>query len=129
LEALREGRVHNRLHHARDGVEALEFLRGEGVHADSPRPDLILLDLNMPRKDGRQVLAELKEDPQLRLVPVVVLTSSAAEEDIRRAYELHGNCYITKPGDLDEFFAIVRAVESFWLALVKLPSRDTLALH
>lgn len=122
-EALREGRVRNRLHHARDGVEALGFLRQEAPYSTAPRPDLILLDLNLPRKDGREVLAELKEDPHLRLIPVVVLTTSEAEQDIVRTYELHANCYITKPVDLDKFFTIVRAVEEFWLAVVKLPGR------
>jgi len=128
LEALRGGQVRNRLHHARDGVEALEFLRREGDHAGAPRPDLILLDLNMPRKGGREVLAELREDPSLRLIPVVVLTTSAAEHDIRSAYALGGNCYITKPADLDTFFDIVNALEEFWLTVVKLPRPD-LASH
>jgi chemotaxis family two-component system response regulator Rcp1 len=122
-EALREARVANRLSHMQDGVEAMAFLRREGAYADSPRPDLILLDLNLPRKDGREVLAELKEDPSLRLIPVVVLTTSEAEQDILRTYELHGNCYITKPVDLEKFLHIVRAVENFWLAVVKLPGR------
>jgi two-component system, chemotaxis family, response regulator Rcp1 len=129
FEALREGRLSNRLHHTRDGVEALEFLRGEGAHVNATRPDLILLDLNMPRKDGRQVLAELKEDPELRLIPVVILTTSEAEQDIVRTYELHANCFITKPVELDRFIDIVRAIEEFWLAIVKLPSRRDAALH
>jgi CheY-like chemotaxis protein len=122
-EALREARVSNRLSHVHDGVEAMAFVRGEPPFADAPRPDLILLDLNLPRKDGREVLAELKEDPVLRLIPVVVLTTSEAEQDILRTYQLHGNCYITKPVDLEKFLHIVRAVESFWLAIVKLPGR------
>jgi two-component system, chemotaxis family, response regulator Rcp1 len=123
-EALREGRVSNRLSHVIDGVEAMAFVRREPPFADAPRPDLILLDLNLPRKDGREVLAELKADPRLRLIPVVVLTTSEAEQDILRAYELHGNCYITKPVDLEKFLHIVRAVENFWLAVVKLPGRQ-----
>jgi CheY-like chemotaxis protein len=122
-EALREARVSNRLSHVHDGVEAMAFVRGEPPFADAPRPDLILLDLNLPRKDGREVLAELKDDPVLRLIPVVVLTTSEAEQDVLRTYELHGNCYITKPVDLEKFLHIVRAVESFWLAIVKLPRR------
>lgn len=126
-EALREGRVANRLSHVQDGVEAMAFLRQDGRYADAPRPDLILLDLNLPRKDGREVLAELKADPRLRLIPVVVLTTSEAEEDILRTYELHGNCYITKPVDLEKFLHIVGMVENFWLAVVQLPGRCELA--
>lgn len=122
-EALREGRIRNTLHHAHDGVEALDFLKRKGGFANAPRPDLILLDLNLPRKDGREVLSELKRDPVLRLIPVVVLTTSEAEQDILRTYELHANCYITKPVDLDKFMTIVRAIEEFWLAVVTLPSR------
>ena len=125
-EALREARVSNRLSHVSDGVEAMAFVRREPPFADAPRPDLILLDLNLPRKDGREVLAELKADPVLRLIPVVVLTTSEAEQDILRTYELYGNCYITKPVDLEKFLHIVRAVESFWLAIVKLPGRRDL---
>jgi CheY-like chemotaxis protein len=102
----------------------MAFVRREQPFADAPRPDLILLDLNLPRKDGREVLAELKADPRLRLIPVVVLTTSEAEQDILRTYELHGNCYITKPVDLEKFLHIVRAVENFWLAIVKLPVRQ-----
>jgi CheY-like chemotaxis protein len=128
-EALREGRVCNRLHHARDGVEAMEFLRGEGAYADAPTPDLILLDLNMPRKNGHEVLAELKEDARLRRTPVVVLTTSEAAGDIVRTYDSHVNCYICKPVELDKFLDIVRMVEAFWLTAVKLPSRDGTALH
>jgi two-component system, chemotaxis family, response regulator Rcp1 len=125
-EALREGRVHNRLHHARDGVEALAFLRREAAFADAPTPDLILLDLNLPKKDGREVLCELKDDPHLRLIPVVVLTTSEAEQDILKTYQLHANCYITKPVDLEKFLEIVRMIEQFWLAVVKLPTRRDL---
>lgn len=121
-EALREGKMRNNLYHAKDGVEALAFLKRQGEHMNAPMPDLILLDLNLPRKDGRQVLAEIKEDPRLRCIPVVVLTTSEAEQDIIRSYELHANCYITKPVDLDKFIQIVGAIENFWLAVVTLPS-------
>lgn len=120
-EALKEGRITNRLHVVDDGEKALVFLRQEGEYADSPRPDIILLDLNLPKKDGRQVLAEIKSDPQLRRIPVVVLTTSKAEEDILRSYDLHANCYITKPVDLDQFLGVVRSIEDFWLTVVKLP--------
>ena len=107
-----------------DGVEAMAFLRREGAYADAPRPDLILLDLNLPRKDGRGVLAEVKQDPALQHIPVVVLTSSQAEQDIARAYELHANCYVTKPVDLDQFVKIVQSIEQFWFTVVKLPRRE-----
>ena len=120
-EALKEGKIRNNLHVAKDGVEALAFLRREGEHADAPRPDVILLDLNLPRKDGREVLAEVKGDPALRQIPVVILTSSQAEEDICRAYDLHANCYISKPVDLDQFIRVVRSIEDFWFTVVKLP--------
>ncbi len=123
-EALREGKIRNNLHHVKDGVEALAFLKREGAYVKVPTPDLILLDLNLPRKDGRQVLGEMKEDPRLRLIPVVVLTTSEAEKDIVKSYELHANCYITKPVDLEKFIEIVRAIESFWLAVVTLPSHN-----
>lgn len=123
-EALREGKIRNNLHHVRDGVEALMFLRREGEYAKAPMPDLVLLDLNLPRKDGREVLAEMKQDLRLRTVPVVVLTTSEAESDIVRSYELHANCYITKPVGLEQFIAIVREIESFWLAVVTLPSHN-----
>jgi two-component system, chemotaxis family, response regulator Rcp1 len=121
-EALKEGKVLTNLHVARDGVEAMAMLRREGRHAAVPRPDLILLDLNLPRKDGREVLADIRADPDLRRIPVVVLTTSAAEQDIIRAYDLHANCYITKPVDLDQFIAIVQSIEDFWLTIVRLPS-------
>jgi chemotaxis family two-component system response regulator Rcp1 len=120
-EALREGKVKNRLHVARDGVEAIEFLRRQGKHADAQRPDLVLLDLNLPRKDGRQVLAEIKNDPELKTLPVVVLTTSSAEADILRTYSLHANCYIQKPVDLDQFVSVVRSIDDFWLTVVRLP--------
>lgn len=121
-EALKEGKVRNNLYNAPDGVEALRFLRREGEHAGAVRPDLILLDLNLPRKDGREVLEEIKADPDLRHIPVVVLTSSEAEQDIVRAYDLHANCYVTKPVDLDQFIHVVRSIEDFWFTIVKLPS-------
>jgi CheY-like chemotaxis protein len=120
-EALKEGSVRSRLHVARDGVEALAFLRRQGEHAGVPRPDLILLDLNLPRKDGREVLTEIKADATLRQIPVVVLTSSRAEEDIRRSYDLHANCYIAKPVELDRFIHVVRSIEEFWFNVVELP--------
>ncbi|AKJ00125.1 response regulator receiver domain-containing protein [Archangium gephyra] len=124
IEALKEGKVRNRLSVARDGVEALAFLRREGSHASASRPDLILLDLNLPKKDGREVLAEIKEDSRLRRIPVVVLTTSKAEEDILRTYDLHANCYITKPVDLEQFISVVRSIDDFWLSVVRLPSLD-----
>lgn len=120
-EALKEGKVRNNLHVASDGVEALAFLRREGHGADAPRPDLILLDLNLPRMDGRELLEEIKQDDALRSIPVVILTTSRDEEDILRTYDLHANCYITKPVDLDQFISVVRSIEDFWLTIVKLP--------
>jgi CheY-like chemotaxis protein len=123
IEALKEGKVRNNLAIAKDGVEALAYLRRQGSHANANRPDLILLDLNLPRKDGREVLAEIKEDPVLRRIPVVVLTTSKAEEDILRTYDLHANCYITKPVDLDQFISVVRSIDDFWLSVVRLPPK------
>jgi chemotaxis family two-component system response regulator Rcp1 len=120
-EAFKEGKVSNKLSVARDGVEALAFLRREGEYAGAPRPDVILLDLNLPRKDGREVLAEIKEDADLRRIPVVVLTTSQAEQDILKTYNLHANCYITKPVDLERFITVVKSIETFWLSVVKLP--------
>jgi len=120
-EALREGKVYSNLHWAKDGVEALEFLRREGCHAAAPRPDIILLDLNLPKKDGREVLAVVKGDDQLKQIPVVVLTTSKAEEDVLRSYALHANCYITKPVDLDKFIFVVKSIDRFWLSVVTLP--------
>ena len=122
-EALKEGKVRNNLHVAQDGVEALQFLRREGPHAQATRPDIILLDLNLPKLDGRQVLAEIKKDDRLRRIPVVVLTTSKAEEDIVKSYNLHANCYITKPVDLTQFITVVRTIENFWLTIVKLPPK------
>ncbi len=123
IEALKEGKVRNNLAVAKDGVEALAFLRRQGSHARASRPDLILLDLNLPRKDGREVLAEIKKDPALRRIPVVVLTTSKAEEDILRTYDLHANCYITKPVDLEQFISVVRSIDDFWLSVVRLPPK------
>ncbi len=123
MEALESGKLHNRVHVARNGIEALEFLRREGKHAGAPRPHLILLDLNMPRMDGRETLAEIKKDPNLHSIPVVVLTTSKSEEDIARSYELQCNCYINKPVDLAQFMRVVRAIEDFWLCVVQLPVR------
>jgi CheY-like chemotaxis protein len=123
-EALQEAKVLNRLSVVRDGVEAMDFLRHRGQYAKAPQPDLILLDLNLPRKNGRAVLAEIKADPVLHLIPVVILTTSAAEEDVQKSYELHANCYITKPVDLVQFLHVLRVIEDFWLAIVKLPSEE-----
>jgi chemotaxis family two-component system response regulator Rcp1 len=120
-EALKEGKVRNSLHVVMDGEEAMAFLKKNGEYADAPRPDLILLDLNLPRKDGREVLAEIKDDDDLKCIPVVVLTTSQAEEDVARTYDLHANCYITKPVDLEQFLNVVRSIEEFWLSVVKLP--------
>jgi CheY-like chemotaxis protein len=120
-EALRDSKVRNHLYVARDGVEALAFLRREGAHTDAVRPDLILLDLNLPRKDGRELLADIKADPGLKTIPVVILTTSRAEQDVLRSYELQANCYITKPVDLDQFITVVKSIEDFWLTIVTLP--------
>jgi len=121
IEALHAAKIVNRLSHVEDGVEALRFLRREGPYADAPRPDLILLDLNLPRKDGREVLDELKRDPDLKVIPVVVLTTSRSEQDVLRSYQLHANCYITKPVDFTQFMGVVKAIEHFWLTVVTLP--------
>jgi chemotaxis family two-component system response regulator Rcp1 len=121
MEVLKEGKMLNHVSVARDGVEALAFLRREGANAMAPRPHLILLDLNLPRKSGREVLEEIKRDTDLRRIPVVVLTTSKAEQDILKAYDLHANCYITKPVDLDQFITVVRSIEDFWLTIVRLP--------
>jgi CheY-like chemotaxis protein len=121
-EALKEGKIYNNLHWVQDGVEALEFLRRQGKHADAPRPDIILLDLNLPRKDGREVLSEIKGDENLRQIPIVILTTSKAEEDVLRSYHLHANCYVTKPVDLAKFIDVVMAIDAFWLTVVTLPS-------
>lgn len=121
-EALRDAKVRNHLNWVPDGVEALGFLRRESKYGAAPRPDLILLDLNLPRKDGREVLTEIKSDDTLRRIPVVILTTSQAQEDIHRAYHLNANCYISKPVDLDQFMRIVKTIEDFWLTIVKLPT-------
>ena len=120
-EVFKDGRIRNTLNVAHDGVEALEWLRREGSHADAPLQDLILLDLNLPRIDGRQVLTEIKNDALLRRIPVVVLTTSAAEVDVMSAYELHANAYIIKPVDLVQFEGVIKSIEDFWLSIVKLP--------
>ena len=124
LAALKEAKVANAVSHVEDGVEAMEFLRRQGQFAEAPRPDLILLDLNLPRMDGREVLEEMKADPALQMIPVVVLTTSEAEQDILRSYQLHANCYITKPVNFDSFLEVVRSIENFWLTVVVLPSKD-----
>jgi len=121
-EALSDAKVRNNLSWVADGVEGIAFLRREGSYANAPRPDLILLDLNLPRKDGREVLSEIKSDDKFKRIPVVILTTSQAEEDILRAYHLNANCYISKPVDLDQFMKVVKTIEDFWLTIVKLPS-------
>jgi two-component system, chemotaxis family, response regulator Rcp1 len=121
IEALREAKVKNRLWVVEDGVEAMDFLKRRNNHSDAPRPDLVLLDLNLPRKDGREVLKEIKADESLKRIPVVVLTTSRNEEDILRAYNLHANCYITKPVDFSRFMDVVKSIEDFWLTVVRLP--------
>jgi CheY-like chemotaxis protein len=120
-EALKAGKIHTRLHLATNGEEALSYLRREAPFKNAPRPDLILLDLNLPRKSGREVLAEIKTDDELRRIPVVVLTSSAAEQDILESYNLRANCYVCKPVDLDQFMKVIQSIEEFWLTIVKLP--------
>jgi len=120
-EALNDGRIKNNLHIAYDGVEATDFLFRRNEYQNAPRPDLIILDLNLPKKNGQEVLAEIKADPGLKSIPVIVLTISKAEEDIIRSYNLHANCFLIKPIDLNQFFEVVRSIEDFWLSLVKLP--------
>jgi len=120
-EAFKEGKIVNRISVVEDGEAAMAFLRGEDPYAGAARPDLILLDLNLPKKDGREVLAEIKADEDLKRIPVVILTTSQAEEDILRTYDLHANCYVTKPVDLEQFLTVVRSIEDYWLAIVKLP--------
>ena len=122
-ETLKESRINNRLYHVKDGVEAMQFLHRQGAYAHAPHPDLILLDLNLPRKDGREVLAEIKENPELRLIPVVVLTTSEAERDLVRTYHLHANAYVVKPIDMNGFVEVVHGVKDFWLTIVKLPPK------
>jgi len=120
-EALKEGKVLNNLHVARDGEEAIAYLHKEGKFIDEPRPDLILLDLNLPKKDGKEVLKEIKSDERFMRIPVVILTISKSEEDILKSYNLHANCYVTKPIDLVQFVNVVKSIEDFWLTVVKLP--------
>lgn len=120
-EAFKETRIPNNLHIVRDGAEALAFLQQQNQYAGAPRPDLILLDLNLPKKDGREVLTIVKQMPELKRIPVVILTTSKTEEDINQTYEHHANCYITKPADLDEFLNVIKTIETFWLSVVQLP--------
>ena len=122
IDTLRGGRIRNQVTHVEDGVEAMAFLRRQPPYLDAPRPDLILLDLQLPRKNGREVLMEVKQDRELKRIPVVIMTTSAAEQDIFESYNLHANCYLTKPVELDEFIGVVRKIEDFWLAVVKLPA-------
>jgi len=124
VEALKEAKVANRLSVVPDGVEAMDFLRQKGSYKDAARPDIILLDLNLPRKDGREVLAEIKNDPELKQIPVVVLTTSQSERDVLKAYDLHANCYIAKPVDFKQFMTVVKSIEDFWLTVVKLPTNE-----
>jgi chemotaxis family two-component system response regulator Rcp1 len=121
-EAFKDARVLVNLHVAGDGEEAMAFLKREGKYSSKPRPDIILLDLNLPKKDGRAVLAEIKEDPSLQTIPVVILTMSASEADVLKSYSLHANCYITKPVDLDGFLKVVKSIDGFWLSVVRLPT-------
>jgi chemotaxis family two-component system response regulator Rcp1 len=123
-EAFKESKIHNNLHVVGDGEEALAYLRKEGKYEKATRPDLILLDLNLPRKDGREVLREIKNDPALKRIPVAVLTTSSAEEDILKSYDLHANCYITKPIDLNQFITVVQSFENFWFTIVTLPAEE-----
>jgi len=122
IDALRDGRLWNRITHVEDGIEAMAYLRRQGEYASAPRPDLILLDLHMPRMNGREVLAEVKADPELRRIPVVMMTQSKDEMDILAAYNLHVNCYVTKPVDIDQFIGAVKAIEHFWFSVVRLPA-------
>ena len=123
-EAFTDAKVHINLHVVSDGADAMAFLNHEGQHAKAPRPDLILLDLNLPKKNGREVLAEIKESPALKAIPVVILTTSASEADILRSYLLHANCYITKPVDLEGFLNVVKSIDNFWLSVVQLPREN-----
>ena len=120
-EALKEGKVYSNLYWVKDGVEAMDFLRRKGRHAGAVRPDIVLLDLNLPKKDGREVLQDIKNDDELKRIPVVVLTTSKAEEDVLRTYNLHANCYVTKPVDLEKFIVVVKSIDRFWLTVVTLP--------
>lgn len=124
VEALRDSKIQNRLHIAKDGIEAVAFLRRKGGYADAPHPDLILLDLNLPKMNGPEVLAEIKEDTGLKHIPVVILTGSKDVEDVTKTYNLHANCYVTKPIDLEQFIMVVKSVRDFWLTIVKLPIEE-----
>ena len=124
MEAFKEAKVRNHISSVGDGEEALLFLRRKGKYAEVARPDIVLLDLNLPKKDGREVLAEVKEDPNLKRIPVVILTTSQAEQDVLKSYNLHANCYITKPVKLEEFIGVAKSIEDFWLSIVKLPPRE-----
>lgn len=121
-EVFKDTKTQNKLYVVKDGVDAMAFLNQEDAYVDMPKPDVILLDLNLPRKDGREVLKELKEDNTLKRIPIVILTTSSAEEDIIRTYENHANCYITKPVDFDQFLKVITCIENFWLTVVKLPN-------
>ena len=123
IEALKDGKVHNNITVLEDGVEAMAYLKNEGKYAGAVRPDVIILDLNLPKKDGREVLAEVKGDPSLKTIPVVIMTVSKAEEDILKSYSLHANCYVTKPVDFTQFMKVVKTIEDFWLTIVKLPPK------
>ena len=125
-EALKDAKMHFNLHVTSDGIDAMSFLNHKEEYANVPRPDLILLDLNLPRKDGRQVLEEIKANPALMTIPIVILTTSASEEDVLRSYQLHANCYISKPVDLDGFLKVVKSIDNFWLSIVKLPREASL---
>ncbi len=124
IEALKESKIINNLQVVEDGIEALSYLKKEGIYKDKPRPDLIILDLNLPKKDGREVLAEIKSDDYLKQIPIVILTTSEAEEDIIKSYELHANCYITKPVNMEQFVKVVKSVGDFWFSIVILPPSD-----
>jgi len=123
IEALKEAKVRNQLNVVEDGVDAMAYLRRQGRYSNASRPDLIMLDLNLPRKDGREVLAEIKNDQKLRQIPIVILTTSHAEDDVVKAYDLHANCYITKPVDFKQFMSVVKSIEDFWLSVVKFPAK------
>ncbi len=124
MEVLNENKIFNSVYIVKDGVEAMDFLHTKGKYQESPKPDLIILDLNLPRKDGREVLAEIKSDDELKRIPVVIMTISQAEEDIFKSYNLHANCFVTKPIDLDQFIKVIKSIEDFWFSVVKLPPKN-----